>query len=89
MNRSGRIDQAQEPIFWPWFVGGLLTPPVSSVLSRWAADYIAGALAFFVLFSAAAVIVTRRQSPRPRSARLLAGSAAGAAIAGTLHYMFP
>ena len=88
MDQSGRIHNVQIPIVWPWFVGGVLSPLLSNLFSRWVPNYISAALVFFTLFSAAAVVVTRRQSPRPPLPRLLAGSAAGAAITGALRYWF-
>lgn len=87
----GTVRPVQEPvpIMWPWFVAGVIFAPISSQFSRWAPEYIAGALAFFLLFSLASVLVARRQSPRISLLRLLAASAGGALIGAAIRYMFP
>jgi hypothetical protein len=74
---------------WPWFVAGALSPFGARLLSGVVTPWMAAALSFFVLFSAAA-LVTRRKAgtlAHPLGRGLLAG-AVGGVVVGALTYAF-
>ena len=84
------IEKAGSPIYWPWFVAGLLSVPVPGVLAKWLPPYLAEGVSFFVLFAAASTIVAGRSQPRnTRFGRNLAASAGGAVLLAVLTYLFP
>jgi hypothetical protein len=53
------------------------------------AELLAGGVSFFLLFTGASLLVVRLSRPREISfVRLVAASAAGAVVCGTLQYIF-
>ena len=77
------------PVYWPWFVGGLLGPIVANLLSRWTTRPLAAGLAFFATFAVASSIVSNRNDPRGvRIGRIAIASGAGALITAGLTYLF-
>jgi hypothetical protein len=84
------VERASPTIYWPWFVAGLLSPALSSVLARWLPAYFSAGVSFFFLFTAASSIVSRRTKPGDaRFARNVAASASGAVVVAVLKYVFP
>ena len=75
--------------FWPWFVGGLLSPVAARLLTGPIPAYLAAGLSFFVFFAAASYLVSKNFGMHKRRlARNLLASAGGGVIAAALTYAF-
>ncbi len=83
-------DVNRSPVYWPWFLAGLLSPVTARLLATWLPFHIAAALSFFVLFFMAASLVAAAVEPgRSTVVRNLASSAGGALILGLLAWLHP
>lgn len=90
MSENVSSDVKRSPIYWPWFLAGLLSPVTARVLATWLPFHIAAALSFFVLFFIAASVVVATVEPRRSSlVRNLASSAGGALFLGLLTWLLP
>ena len=77
-------------VIWPWCVSGFLLPFSETQLSRWMTPAIAVGIAFVLLFTAAGLVVARREGRLGAcGARVVGGAGLGAVIAGGFRYLFP
>ena len=77
-----------KPVYWPWFIGGLLGPIIADLLTKWITRPLAAGMAFLVLFAVASSIVARRSDPRGvRIGRIVLASGVGALIVGGFTYL--
>ncbi len=73
--------------WWPCFLGGLLWPPVTLGLRSWLPPYVAGTLAFALLWAAVGLLFLRvPPSASWRLRRWLLGGVAAALVFGSLAY---
>ena len=76
--------------FWPWFVGGCLSPIGARLLTGPLPTYLAAGLSFFIFLGTASFLVARSLGTSGhRAVRILLGSAAGAVVLAVLMYVFP
>ena len=89
MTENHRPNESRLTTYWPFFVGGLVGPLLSRVLSAWVPLYVAAAASFFAAFSASIWVFDRSSRPGPaRVGRNLAASALGGTVVGLLTYLF-